>query len=57
MQVIVLIIGFAINRDNFYVPATHIIGICSGLLAFFQVKKYLEQESKADKRRREGAMM
>lgn len=42
MQVIVLMIGFAIYRENFYVPATNIIGIFSGVFAFFQVKKHLE---------------
>jgi len=44
LQSMVLIIGFAIYRENFYVPVTNIIGICSGLLAFFQVKKYLERK-------------
>lgn len=44
LQVIVLMIGFTIYRENLYVPATNIIGICSGLLAFFQVKKHLERK-------------
>ncbi|EMA7652524.1 TPA: hypothetical protein P7K80_001910 [Vibrio cholerae] len=44
LQVIVLMIGFTIYRENLYVPATNIIGICSGLLAFFQVKKNLERK-------------
>jgi len=44
LQVAVLAVGFAVWGEHFHVPSTNVIGILSGLFAFFQVKKYLERK-------------
>jgi len=49
MQGIVLISGFWVYGENFHVPATNIGGVVLGVVAYFQVLKYLERRQNSDK--------
>lgn len=48
MQGIVLFSGFWFYGESFHVPGTNIGGIVLGLVAYFQVLKYLERRPKSN---------
>ncbi|WP_318452339.1 hypothetical protein [Photobacterium leiognathi] len=44
LQAVILLVGFVVWGEHFHVSSTNIIGILSGVLVFFKVKKYLKRK-------------